>query len=160
MKLRLIVFLTASTAATMLVQAQTPTAPPQTQAKALPQARAKRLAALKGKVAKALGLSPAQRQQDKTIREQAKLTIKPVREQLQQNRQALAAAVKTGDAKQIQTLSQTRGQLMGQALAIRSQAQAQVYAGLTNDQRTKLDAIQTRVQAKLAERRAARSLVN
>jgi len=152
MKLRLIVFLVVSGAAISLAQTPAVVTPPQT--------RAARMAAIKGRVAKALGLSTAQKQQIKTIRQQAKLTAEPVVGKLKQNRAALTTAIKAGDAAQIQALSKTQGELLGQSLSIRSQARAQIYAGLTNDQRTKLDAIQARIQAKLTQRKAAKSAVN
>jgi Spy/CpxP family protein refolding chaperone len=82
----------------------------------------------------------------KTIREQVRQKVMPLAAQLKQNHQALAAAVKTGDTSQIQALSKTQGDLRGQALTIRSEAMAQVYAELTPDQRQKLDAIRQRLQ--------------
>ena len=162
MKIRLIAFLTATVLAAGLAQAQAPAAAGPTAAgpAARQQLRAKRAAMLRGRASKALNLSDTQKQQAKTIREQARQTAQPVRDQLQQNRQALTAAVKTGNAAQIQALSKTQGDLMGQAMAIRSQAQAQVYAGLTNDQRQKMDAIQARIQQRIAQRQANRGLAN
>lgn len=159
MKLRLMTLLGAAAIATTLVQAQAPASIPaptaaRQQAK---NAKAKKLRAKRAKVraegkANALNLTPEQKQKNQTIRQQAQLTAQPVRQQLIQNRQALAAAVKAGDTAKVQALSQQQGALRGQALATRSQAQSQIYAGLTNEQREKLDA--------LRQKRAARGFAN
>ena len=90
------------------------------------------------------GLSAAQKSEIKAIRQQGRTKTQPVADQLRQNREALRAAVKANDAAQIQTLSKTRGDLRGQALALRSQTRAKVYADLTPEQRQKLDARQAR----------------
>jgi Spy/CpxP family protein refolding chaperone len=158
MKLRLITMTAMAALAVGLVQAQAPAVGGNTTRQ---QLRAQRALALRGRVtAKGLTLSDAQKQQVKTIRQQAQQTAEPVREQLQQNRAALTAAVKAGNAAQIQALSQTQGELAGKALAIRSQAQAQIYAGLTNEQRQKLDAAQARMQQRIAKRQANLGLAN
>ena len=160
MKLRFVTLLTFAALGTGFVQAQAPAAPATIPVGARRAARQKLLARrvpLRGRgAAKRLNLTDAQKQQAKTIREQARLTAKPLRDQLQQNRQALSAAVKAGDAAQIQALSKTQGDLMGQAMAIRSQSRAQIYAGLTNDQRQKMDAIQERMQRRMAQRGLAK----
>jgi len=122
MKLRLVIFPVILAAAAVFVQA-------------------KAVNAHNG-LARELGLSKTQKTEMKAIRQAARQKAWPVVDQLKQNRQALSAAVKAGDASQIQTLSKTQGELRGQALAIRSQARAQIYAGLTADQRQKMDAIQ------------------
>lgn len=102
-----------------------------------------------GQLARELGLSKAQKGQMKAIRQQARTTAKPIADQLKQNHQALAAAVKAGDTSQIESLSKTQGALKGQALAIHSEATAKIYAGLTPDQRTKMDQLESqRKQAK------------
>lgn len=121
---------------------------------------AKGLKAFRGRVAKALGLSAEQKAQIRTIRQQSKTSAQPVVAQLKQNRASLNAAIKAGDTAQIQSLSKSQGELMGQVLTIRTEAKAQVYAGLSPDQRTKFDAIQARVQSRLAQRQAKRALAN
>lgn len=153
MKLRIVTFFAVAALAAALVQAQAPAAAQQ-------PAKAPRLAMLRARMAKALGLSAAQKQQIKTIRQQAQQTAQPLRDQLKQNREALTAAVKAGNAAQVAALSKTQGELMGQALAVRSQAQAQIYAGLTNDQRAKVDTMQSKIQQRLAQRQANRGLAN
>ncbi len=128
MKIRHIIFPVMIAAAVALAQADTP--------------------GQHGQLAKELGLSKTQKVQLKTIRQQARQTVQPVVERLKQNRQALSAAVKAGDSAQIASLSKTQGELKGQALTIRSEAKAQIYADLTPDQRQKMDEIQSRKQTK------------
>jgi Spy/CpxP family protein refolding chaperone len=157
MKRRLITTLVLTAAMSLILKAQSPGAAgasPASPAAAANPARTQRLAAIRGRIAKALGLTTAQKEQIKTIRQQAKLTAQPVTTQLEQNQQALTAAIKAGDAAQVQALSKTQGELRGQVLAIRSQARMQIYAGLTNEQRTKLDAIEARLQTRIAAKRA------
>ena len=103
-------------------------------------------AALRLRVLRALNLSDAQKAQFKTIRQQTKQSVQPVRDQLKANRQAMAVAVKANDATQIQQLAATQGSLQGQVLAIRMQAQAKMYNSLTPDQRAKLDQIRQKIQ--------------
>lgn len=131
MKLRLIVSIVAVAAIATVAQA-----------KPAKQARA----------GKDLGLSATQKSEIKAIRQQGRDKTQPVADQLRQNREALRAAVKANDAGQIQALSKTRGDLRGQALALRSQTRAKVYADLTPDQRQKLDARQARTQRRRAKR--------
>ena len=87
----------------------------------------------------ALNLTDAQKQQAKTIFQQSRATTQPIREQLKQNREALASAVKANDTNQIQQLAQAQGTLMGQVAAARARARAQFYQILTPDQRAKAD---------------------
>ncbi len=107
----------------------------------------------RARTARQLGLTDTQKSQMKTIRQQARTSVEPVAEKLRQNRQTLQAAVKAGDVSQIQALSKTQGELRGQALAIRQQARSQIYAGLTNEQRQKLD------DARASNKRKARRLL-
>jgi Spy/CpxP family protein refolding chaperone len=93
---------------------------------------------------KALNLTDAQKSQMKSIREQTRSTVQPIATQLRQNRQALNAAIKANDTSRIQALSKTQGDLQGQIAAIRSQSRAQIYAGLTDDQRKMIDERRTR----------------
>jgi Spy/CpxP family protein refolding chaperone len=112
--------------------AQTPAPTP---APTTPRAFARHRAHKARHATKALNLTDAQKSQMKSIREQTRSTVKPIAAQLRQNRQALNAAIKTNDTPQIQALSKTQGELRGQMATIRSQSRAQIYAGLTDDQR-------------------------
>ncbi len=154
MKFRLIVGSMVLFLAASLVWAQ---APGRMGAGPRQQMLAQRLAQMKRNNAKGLGLTPEQKAKDKTIREQARLSAQPTVDKLRQNREALNAAVKAGDAAKIAALSKTQGELQGEVLAIRGQAQAQVYAGLTNEQRQKLDERQSRMKQRLERLQAKRT---
>ena len=117
-----------------LALAQTPTPAPAAPAQA--QVRVRR------QMRKDLGLTPAQKQQAKTILQTTRQQALPLAQQLQQNRQALRAAVQAGDSAQIQQLSATMGGIEGQVLAIRSAGRAQFFAMLTPEQKAKAAAFQ------------------
>lgn len=87
-------------------------------------------------------LTDSQKTQAKSVFEQARETAKPVREQLMATRKSLHAAVESGDTSQIQKLSATEGQEIGQLMAIRSSAYSKVYQTLSADQKAKLAEIQ------------------
>jgi Spy/CpxP family protein refolding chaperone len=103
-------------------------------------------AAVRQRILKNLNLTDAQKAQAKAIRQQAKTAAQPLRQQLQANRQSLAAAVKSNDTAQIQSLAAAQGSLQGQVLAIRSAADAKFYALLTPDQQTLLGQMQDKVK--------------
>lgn len=103
-------------------------------------------AAVRQRIMKKLNLTADQKTQAKAIRQQAKTAAEPLRTQLQTNRQALAAAVKSNNAAQIQGLAAQQGALQGQALAIRSAANAKVYALLTPEQQALLTQMQEKVK--------------
>jgi Spy/CpxP family protein refolding chaperone len=97
-----------------------------------------------------LNLTPAQQAQEKSIFQGARQSGQPVRQQLRQTRQSLRGAVQANNPAQIQQLAQTEGSELGQLMAIRSTAMAQVYQILTPEQQQKLNALQ---QARRAGRR-------
>jgi Spy/CpxP family protein refolding chaperone len=111
----------------------------------------------RAKIAQELNLTDAQRQQAKTIFQQARETAKPVREQLRANRQALAAAVKADQSAEIQQLATARGNLMGQMTAIRAEASAKFYHTLTPEQRAKADQMHSQFRQQMRERGNQRS---
>jgi Spy/CpxP family protein refolding chaperone len=86
-----------------------------------------------------LNLTDAQKQQAQSIFADARKSAQPVRDQIRQDRQALAAAVKSGSQADIDRLSNNMGPLLAQASAIRAKAFAQFYATLTPDQKSKVD---------------------
>jgi len=96
-----------------------------------------RLARLRPKrLARILNVTGDQKQQVKSIVQQARQTAQPVRQQIRQNRQALAAAVTSGQTDaQIQQLAAQQGNLLGQMVALRTQTWARIYGLLTPDQR-------------------------
>jgi Spy/CpxP family protein refolding chaperone len=103
----------------------------------------------RARLAQALNLTDAQKAQAKTIFQQARESAKPVREELKENREALAAAVKAGkkDAD-LQKLAMEQGKLRGQMVAIRTEAFAKFYQTLTPEQRTKADRMRSRSERK------------
>jgi len=83
-------------------------------------------------------LTDAQKAQAKGVFQQARQSAKPVRQQLMETRQSLRAAVQSGNTSQIQQLSATEGNEIGQLMAIRSSAFSKVYQTLSPDQKQKL----------------------
>jgi Spy/CpxP family protein refolding chaperone len=100
-----------------------------------------------------LALSPSQKQQAKAIWQQAKTTDGPVRAQLRQNREALAAAVKSNSTAQIEQLTQARASLMAKVMTTRAEAMAKFYSNLTPEQKAKADQIQHRMAQRRAQMR-------
>ena len=86
-----------------------------------------------------LNLTDAQKQQAQSIFAEARKSAQPVRDQIRQDKQALAAAVKSGSQTDIDRISNNMGPLLAQASAIRAKAFAQFYATLTPDQKSKVD---------------------
>jgi len=140
--------LTALAAGMACAQTTTPAAP-QTNTTPAPRHRA----AMRQRMMQALNLTDDQKQQAKAIFQSARQSTQPLRQQLMQNRQAMAAAVKANDTAQIQQLATQQGNLMGQLVAARTEAMAQFYATLTPDQRAKADQIQQRRQQHMAQRK-------
>lgn len=111
-----------------------------------PSKPAKVGANLRQRMLKNLNLTADQKTQAKAIMQAAKTAALPVRQQLQQGRASLEAAVKTGDGAQIQALAASLGTLQGQALAIRSGAMAKFYAILTPEQKAKAEQMQQKAK--------------
>jgi Spy/CpxP family protein refolding chaperone len=91
-------------------------------------------------IAQALNLSDSQKEQARTIFQQARQSAEPVRQELKQNHETLAAAAKAGKSESdIQNLANERGRLLGKLVAIRTVASAKFYQMLTPEQRVKAD---------------------
>jgi Spy/CpxP family protein refolding chaperone len=146
---RLIRYALAGALATGLALAQTSAPAPQ----AAPAKTKTVRGTVRHRLLKALALTPAQKQQAKTIFQEAKTANAPFRTQLQQNRQSLAAAVKANDVAAIRQLTLAQGNVRGQMMAARAEAMAKFYATLTPDQKTKADQIQSKVRQRIAARR-------
>ena len=146
----------AGALATGLALAQTTTTPaqpaPSTPAKAA-KARPGR-AAIRHRMMKALALTPAQKTQAKQIFQQTKTANQPVRQQLQQNRQAMADAVKANDVSKIHMLAQTQANLQSQLTASRAEGMAKFYQTLTPEQKAKADQMQQNLKKRIAAKRA------
>jgi Spy/CpxP family protein refolding chaperone len=109
------------------------------------------------RISQQLNLTDAQKGQAKTIFGQARENAKPVRERLKENRQALSAAVKADNSREIQQLSAARGNLMGKMLAIRSEASAKFYQMLTPEQRAKADQLHAQFRERVREHHSQKS---
>ena len=91
-------------------------------------------------VAQVLNLTDSQRQQGRMIFEHAKQTSQPIRQELKQNREKLAAATKVSNSDaDIERLAAEQGRLVGKLIAIHSEARAKFYQLLTPEQRVKSD---------------------
>ncbi len=89
-----------------------------------------------GKIVRALNLTVDQKAQAKTIFQQARDAAQPIRQQLQQSRQAMEEAVKNAKTgPEIQQLAMQEGNLVGQLTSVRGQAWAQFFGLLTPAQR-------------------------
>lgn len=97
-----------------------------------------------GYLTKLLTLTDAQQTKATTVFTDAYTQGEAVRQNLQNNRQSLSAAVRKNDGAAIETLATTAGTLTGQLVGIESKAEAAFYAMLTPDQQTKYDAMPRR----------------
>ncbi len=88
-----------------------------------------------------LAMTPQQKDQARTVIQEARQSAKPIREELMNTNKALQTAVRSDETAEIQRLSTTEGQEIGQLLAIRSSTVAKVYKTLTPDQRARADAL-------------------
>jgi Spy/CpxP family protein refolding chaperone len=89
-----------------------------------------------------LNLTPAQVGQARAIFREANLSVKPLRQQLQETRKQIHTAVLAGDERQIQQLAATEGSQQGQIAAIRATSMSKVYKMLTPEQQQKFTALQ------------------
>jgi len=89
-----------------------------------------------------LAMTPQQKDQVRTAFRDARQSAAPIRQELRQTNKALEAAIKSDDTSQIQRLSSTEGQEIGQLMAIRGSAFAKVYNTLNPDQKTKAEALE------------------
>jgi periplasmic protein CpxP/Spy len=116
------------------------------------KAKFARRAAGRRRMMQALNLTDAQKQQAKSIFQQARETAQPLRAQLKQSREAMAAAAKVGNTAQIQQLATDQGNLLGRMIAVRTEAMAKFYNTLTSEQRAKADQIQQRMHQRMQQR--------
>jgi Spy/CpxP family protein refolding chaperone len=94
------------------------------------------------KFAQELNLTDAQKAQMKSIFHEARQQAAPFRDQLRQTRKSLRAAIKADNTDQIRQLSVTEGTELGQLMAIRASARANMYKMLTPEQQKKLSTLQ------------------
>ena|SRR2546421_4878550 len=94
-----------------------------------------------------LDLTDAQKQAAQSIFQQARTDAQPVVQQLKQNHEAIAAAVKAGRSDaEITQVASAQGPLVGQLAAIHAKAMAHFYAQLTPEQKAKADELHSHMQ--------------
>jgi hypothetical protein len=89
-----------------------------------------------------LAMTPSQKDQAHTAMLEARQSAQPIRQELTDTNKALQAAIRADDTAQVQRLSTTEGQEIGQLIGIRSSAVAKVYKTLTPDQKVRAQALQ------------------
>ena len=110
-------------------------------------------AVVRQRIAQALNLTDAQKQQAQAIIQQTQQTVQPLRQQSKQNRQALMAAINAGKGDvEIHQLVLTQGNLAGQLVAARAEALAKFYSMLTPEQRAKAALMRQQVRQMIKQR--------
>jgi protein CpxP len=95
-----------------------------------------------GQVAKELNLTDAQKAQIKTMRQAQRATLRPLMQQMAQNRLATLNATANGafDQAKMQTLANQRAQIMAQLEVQKASLHSQIYNQvLTADQKAKAE---------------------
>jgi Spy/CpxP family protein refolding chaperone len=105
------------------------------------------------RMAQSLNLTDSQKEQARTIFQQARQSAQPIRQELRRNREKLTAAVKAGNSEaEIQKLAGEQGRLLGQLVAIRTESSAKFYQILTPEQRIKADQMDEQFKQKVRSR--------
>jgi Spy/CpxP family protein refolding chaperone len=107
----------------------------------------------------ALNLTDTQKEFAKQLAADTRTQAKPIMQELRQNRQDLAAAVKANNPTAINTLTQRQGELSAQLSALHAKSMASFYAQLTPEQRVKADEMHSRMKDRgnnFSERRGKR----
>ena len=106
-------------------------------------------------MAKELNLTDAQKQQIKTIMQSDRATMRPLMQQLAENRKAMLAATANGafDQAKVQAIANQQSQAMALLMVQKATIQHQIYTQvLTPDQRTKADQMREKQMARIDER--------
>jgi len=106
-------------------------------------------------MARELNLTDAQKAQIKTIMQSQRASVRPLIQQLEQNRQAELTATSGGafDPAKVQALAAQRSQIMAQLMVQKAQVRSQIYnTVLTTDQKAKADQMQQKKLARINER--------
>jgi Spy/CpxP family protein refolding chaperone len=106
-------------------------------------------------LAKQLNLTDAQKQQIKTIMQSQRATMRPLMQQMTQNRLAMlnATAGGTFDQAKVQTIASQQAQLMAQLSVQKAQIHSQIYNQvLTAEQKAKADQLRQSQIARLNQR--------
>ena len=101
-----------------------------------------------------LNLTLEQKAQAKQIFSQARRDARPLRQEIKQNRQAIALAIASGKSEaEIRQLSAAQGNAMGQLIALRSQARERFIAQLTPAQKAQAADAKGKAGRRLARRK-------
>jgi Spy/CpxP family protein refolding chaperone len=109
-----------------------------------------------GRAAAALNLTDAQKQYGRQVMQDARTQAQPLREQLNQNRQELEAAIKSNNTGAITQLTERQANLRGQVAAIHAKAMASFYAQLTPEQKAKAEELKAQRQHRMQNWRQKR----
>ncbi len=108
-----------------------------------------------GYLAKELNLTDAQKQQIKTMMQSRRATLRPLMQQLAQNRVAMLSATANGafDQAKVQSLANQRAQIMAQLMVQKASIHSQVYNQvLTPEQKAKADQLRQNQLARINAR--------
>jgi periplasmic protein CpxP/Spy len=108
-----------------------------------------------GWMAKQLNLTDAQKAQVKTMMQSQRATMRPLMQQLAENRQAMLTATASGafDQAKVTTIANQQAQLMAQLTVQKESMQHQIYTQvLTADQRAQADQMRQKQLARIAQR--------
>jgi len=108
-----------------------------------------------GYLARELNLTDAQKAQIKTIMQAQRTTLRPLMQQLAQNRIAMLNATANGafDQAKVQSLANQRAQIMAQLTVQKESVRSQIYNQvLTADQKAKAEQLRQSKIAKINER--------
>lgn len=146
----------AMTAGMALAGQQGTSAPANTQPPAAKTPTHRPVARARQHFMQSLNLSDAQKAQAKAIFQETRQKTEPIRAELRQNREAMAAAVKADSKADIQKLSKTTGELMGRMTALRADARAKFYSLLTPEQRATAQKLHAEFRHRMEQRREQR----
>jgi len=104
-----------------------------------------------GGMAKHLNLTDEQKAEIRKILEAERELMKPVHEQLRENRQALNEVTKDGqfNEAQVTKLAEQQGDLVAQTIVSRERVQAQIWQLLTPEQREKASQVRERTKDRM-----------
>ena len=108
-----------------------------------------------GFMAKQLNLTDAQKAQIKTIMQSQRTTMRPLMQQMTQNREAMLTATSGGafDQAKVQAIATQQAQLMSQMTVLKEQLRSQIYnTVLTTDQKAKADQMRQNQLTRMNER--------
>ena len=107
------------------------------------------------RMARELNLTDAQKQQIKTMMQSQHASMRPLMQQLAENRKAMLAATANGafDQAKVQAIANQQSQALAQLMVQRASLQHQIYNQvLTPDQRAKADQMRDKQMARIDQR--------